>query len=81
VTPRVREVDPDAATPAQRRLFDADRALFGRVLGASRVYAHQPEAFLRVVELHRTLAEGSALPPGVVAAARRRVAELRESPF
>jgi alkylhydroperoxidase family enzyme len=77
----VPEIDPERAGPAARRLFDADRVLFGRVLGASRVYAHRPAVFLRLQDLHRTLAEGSELPPGLVTAARRRVAALYESPF
>ncbi len=79
--PRVPEVDPASASPAQRELFEADRALFGRVLSASRVYAHQPEIFLQVQALHRTLAGRSTLPPALVSIARLRVAELRQSPF
>jgi alkylhydroperoxidase family enzyme len=79
--PRVGEIEPARAGGAQRRLFDADRELFGRVLSASRVYALQPEVFLRVQDLHRELAQRGSLPPGVVTAARLRVAELRQSPF
>lgn len=79
--PRVPEVDPDAASPAQRELFANDRALFGEILSASRVYAHQPEVFARVQELHGTLARESSLPEPLVRKARLRVAELHRSPF
>jgi alkylhydroperoxidase family enzyme len=78
---RVREINPDSASPAQRELFDADRALFGHVLSASRVYALQPEVFRRLQQLHGELAERSTLPARVVEQARLRVAEVHASPF
>ena len=79
--PRVREIDPATASAAQRKLFEADQALFGEVLRASRVYALQPEVFGQVQALHASLAEASTLPPGLVERARLRVAEIHESPF
>jgi alkylhydroperoxidase family enzyme len=79
--PRVSEIDPESASLAQRELFEADRALFGDVLSASRVYALQPEVFRRVQQLHSALAAATTLPPAVVARVRLRVAELHESPF
>ena len=79
--PRVSEIGDEAASAAQRQLFARDREIFGEVLVASRVYAHQPEVFLRVQALHAALAETSSLPVGLVSRARLRVAELRDSPF
>jgi hypothetical protein len=78
---RIPEVSEETATPMQQRLFDGDRALFGEVLGPSRTYAHRPEVFLGVQELHRALAETSTLPAELVALARFRVARLHSSPF
>ncbi len=79
--PRVRQIDPDDASPEQRELFELDIALFGEPLSATRVYALRPEVFRRVQDLHAALADTSQLPPGVVARARTRVAELYDSPF
>lgn len=79
--PRVSEIGDDGATPEQRRLFAGDRALFGAVLNASRVYAHRADAFLGLLAFHGALAERSVLPPRLVEVARLRVAELHESPF
>ena len=79
--PRVREIDPESASPEQRELFGVDVALFGEPLPATRVYALQPVVFRRVQEVHAALASATRLPPGLVARARTRVAELHDSPF
>ena len=74
-------MDPEGALPEQRNLFDLDIALFGEPLAATRVYALRPDIFRHVHALHAALAEGSRLPEDLVTRARRRVAEVRESPF
>lgn len=79
--PRVSEIPDDDATPEQRQLFAGDRALFGEVLNASRVYANRADAFLGIHAFHGALAERSVLPPDLVALARLRVAQLHDSPF
>ena len=79
--PRVREINPEDASSEQREFFEVDVALFGTPLSASRVYALQPDVFRRVQELHAALAATTRLPPGLVARARTRVAELHSSPF
>jgi len=79
--PRVREIDPENASPEQRELFELDIALFGEPLSATRVYALRPEVFRAVQDLHAALANHSRLPPSLVARARTRVAELHDSPF
>jgi alkylhydroperoxidase family enzyme len=78
---RVRQVDPDEASPEQRSLFDLDVALFGEPLSATRVYALRPDIFRHVHALHASLADGTRLPEDLVARARRRVAEVHGSPF
>jgi hypothetical protein len=79
--PRVPEVDPADASQAQRALFESDLEVFGEILSASRVYAHQPEVFARVQELHEALWKASTLPEPIVRKARLRVAEIHRSPF
>jgi hypothetical protein len=78
---RVRQVDPEGATPEQRRLFELDIALFGEPLSATRVYALRPDIFRHVHALHAALADGTRLPEHLVMRARRRVAEVHGSPF
>lgn len=78
---RIPSVGDDGATPAQRELFDGDRALHGRVLAASRFYALAPEAWQQVGRLHATLEETRSLPERLVSLARLRAAEIHGSPF
>jgi len=79
--PRIPEVQDAEATPAQKRLFDADRAAHGQVLNTTRIYAHRPEAIPALQGLHSALAEASNLPPALVSLARLRVAQINACPF
>ncbi len=78
---RISPVDRDNAPEDVRRFYDADEERYGRVLGNTGVYAHNPNVLRAMKELVGQYRAMEAMPLRTKAILRTRVAVLNGCPF
>lgn len=78
---RIREVDPAAAAPEIRQVFEEQVQAYGAILNSSRVAAHRPSILFANAAFGRAIDESGLLAVGLRALLCVRVAQLNGCPF
>ena len=78
---RIGGVDPGAADPPMRVVFDAQARKWGAPLFAHLLHARRPSIFRAVQAMWAGLASSGLLPAALHALVCRRVAALNHCPF
>jgi hypothetical protein len=79
--PRLRPLEREDAPPEARPFYDRDIELYGTVLNNTKLYSHNIAVLRTVKELAAGFAGTTALPLGLKALIRVRVAGLNGCPF
>jgi hypothetical protein len=79
--PRLRPLEREDAPTEARPFYDRDIELYGTVLNNTKLYSHNIAVLRTVKELAAGFAETAALPLGLKALIRVRVAGLNGCPF
>jgi hypothetical protein len=79
--PRLTPIEREQAPAEVRDLYDKDVEGYGEVLNNTKLYAHNVAVLRAIKQLSAGFAEATALPPGLKALIRVRVATLNGCPF
>ncbi len=78
---RIANIEKDEAPTEAQEFFERDEARYGKVLGNTKVYAHNVPVLRAMKTLLAGFADTTALPLGIKALLRTRVAALNGCPF
>jgi len=79
--PRLTELEREDASEAAREFYDRDVERYGAVLNNTKLYAHNLPVLRAIKEFSAAFAAAEALPLGLKALLRVRVATLNGCPF